>query len=241
VRIFVNTNVTDIKAADSQSSSPGAALYLSDQTRITVRNVVIAAGPFSQRVIVELFPAARINISMDTWSSSSNHIVVRTPRWRSRDDRKGSVQLFLQEVVGRPLDITSQPGGTLYVGGYGAEPEELPTLVTGVKPQDKAIDRIKEYCRRMLDIPEDEDLEVVRPGRCYRPILYVKGKERPIIAKVPVSRLYDPSDSPPRFNLLLNIGHGYNGMALSLGSGKVMSELIRGIKPSADISGLGYE
>jgi glycine/D-amino acid oxidase-like deaminating enzyme len=225
VQIFVNAKVTDIKAVDSQSPSSVAALYLSDQTRITVRNVVIAAGPFSQRVIVELFPAARINISMNTWSSSSNHLVVRTPRWRSRDDRKGSVQLFLQEVVGRPLDITSQPGGTLYVGSYG----------------DKAIDRIKEYCRQILNIPEDEDLEVVRPGRCYRPILYVNGKERPIIAQVPVSRLYDPSESPPRFNLFLNIGHGHDGIALSLGSRKAMSDLIRGIEPSADISGLGYE
>jgi hypothetical protein len=86
--------------------------------------------------------------------------------------------------VGRPLDITSQPEGTLYVGSSGAEPEELPTLVTGVKPQDKAIDCIKEYCRQILNIPEDEDLEVVRPGRCYRPILYVNGKERPIIAQI---------------------------------------------------------
>jgi glycine/D-amino acid oxidase-like deaminating enzyme len=93
----------------------------------------------------------------------------------------------------------------------------------------------------MLDIPEGEDLEVVRPGRCYRPILYVKGKKRPIIAQVPVSRLYDPSGSPPRFSLSLNTGHGYDGIALAPGSGMVTSELIRGIKPSADISGLGYE
>jgi hypothetical protein len=63
----------------------------------------------------------------------------------------------------------------------------------------------------MLDIPEGEDLEVVRPGRCYRPVLYVEGKERRIIAQVPVSRLYDPSDSPPRFNLFLSTEHGYDG------------------------------
>ena len=39
--------------------------------------------------------------------------------------------------------------------------------------------------------------------------------------------------------VFLNVGHAKDGIKLCLGSGKVMSELILGRKPSADISGLG--
>jgi hypothetical protein len=47
---------------------------------------------------------------------------------------------------------------------------------------------------------EDEDLEVVRLGRASHYCL---------------SRLYDPSDSPPRFSLFLNTRHGYDGNSAS--------------------------
>jgi glycine/D-amino acid oxidase-like deaminating enzyme len=234
VRILLNAKVTSIRSDESPSSS--TTVYLSDQRSIEeVAHVVITAGPWSRRVLEELFPAAQVEIPMDTLASSGNHLIVRTPRWRPSHDRKCCDQLFLDGVIGRPLDIISRPGGTLYIG-YGAEPEELPTLATDVKPQEKAIDRIKELCIFFLDIPEGEELEVVEAGRCYRSVM-----KHPIIAEIPVSLLSDPSEPSPRCRVFLNVGHGSYGITLGPGSGKVMSEIILGIEPSANVSGLGYE
>jgi glycine/D-amino acid oxidase-like deaminating enzyme len=238
VRILLNATVTSIKAAESQSLSTVAVLSLFDQPSIEIKNLVIAAGPWSGRVLKTLFPAAQIQISLDTLSSSSNHLTVRSPRWRPSDDSAGCHQLFLDKVLSRPLDISSHLNGTLYIGSYGAEPEELPALATEVKPQQGAIDHIKQLCRRMLDLPEEEDLEIVQPGRCYRPVVK---QGRPIIAEVPLALLCDPSESSLPYRVFLNVGHGSYGITLGLGSGKVMSQLIMGVKPSANISGLGYK
>jgi len=83
-------------------------------------------------------------------------------------------------------------------------------------------------------------------GRCYRPLAEFG---HPIVAKVDwellgMSDNYkeegDPDDS--RCNsggLFLNTAHFDDGVTLSLGSGKVMSELLLGLSPSVDLSGLG--
>ena len=39
--------------------------------------------------------------------------------------------------------------------------------------------------------------------------------------------------------LFLNTAHFDDGVTLSLGSGKIMSELLMGLPPSVDVSGLG--
>lgn len=39
--------------------------------------------------------------------------------------------------------------------------------------------------------------------------------------------------------VFLNVRHGRDGITLGPGSGLVMSELIRGLSPSANITGLG--
>ena len=56
----------------------------------------------------------------------------------------GFHQLFVDKILSLPLDVSNHLDGTLYIGNYGAEPEELPALATDVKPQEGAINHIKE-------------------------------------------------------------------------------------------------
>ena len=74
---------------------------------------------------------------MNSTTSAGNHFRIRTPNWKPEDDQRGSQQVFFQsEVPDRQgLDITSFPGGELYVGGWGAVPEELPELAEDVHAQ----------------------------------------------------------------------------------------------------------
>jgi len=59
---------------------------------------------------------------------------------------------------------------------------------------------------------------------------------------MPLPSKQDGDDQDDRFGpggLFLNTAHFDDGVTLSLGSGKVMSELLLGLPPSVDISGLG--
>ena len=257
VEFVFNANATSIQAA------PGARHFTSiqikrqnrDPLNIPCRSLVIAAGPWSPRVFSTLFPHASFHLPMNSTTSAGNHFRVRTPNWKPEDDEKGSQQVFFQsEVPGRQgLDITSFPGGELYVGGWGAAPEELPELAQDVHAQPDETASMKEVAKGYMMVPEDEDLKIFAEGRCYRPLAMFR---HPIVTKVDWELLGmdDSSQDTPRLstqedgdqddrygpgNLFLNTAHVDDGVTISLGSGKVMSELLLGLPLSVDISGLG--
>lgn len=201
-------------------------------------NLVIAAGPWSQRVLSILFPASEISIPFQLAHAAGNHLRVAAPYWKPEDDNLGCQQLYLSGVLGSPLDISSFLGGTLYVGGYGAASEELPEFAHEVHAQPDAIVAMKNLCERVLNLPETEEVTVISAGRCYRPVLTIG---RPIIAKLPLEQLLAGRKVPKNIAgaFYLNTGHGSDGITLGPGSGKVMSDLIYGRKPTINISGLG--
>jgi glycine/D-amino acid oxidase-like deaminating enzyme len=192
---------------------------------------------------------------MNSTASAGNHFRVRTPGWKQEDDQKGSEQVFFQNDIpgGQGLDITSFLGGDLYVGGWGAIPEELPELAESIHAQPSEIKIMVSLAKRYLRISEEEELEIFAVGRCYRPLATFN---HPIITKVdwdllgmeessqqlPVSHkqtddCQDRQCGPG--GLFLNTAHFSDGVTLSLGSGKIMSELLLGLPPSINISGLG--
>lgn len=89
-------------------------------------------------------------------------------------------------------------------------------------------------------VGEKDDLEIVREGLCFRP---VTSKGPPIVTRIDDKHLGgiktrgsgDGGDG----GVFLSAGHGPWGISKSLGTGLVMSELIEGQKPSANIRSLG--
>jgi glycine/D-amino acid oxidase-like deaminating enzyme len=78
------------------------------------------------------------------------------------------------------------------------------------------------------------DLEVLRKGLCFRP---VTNRGTPFLTKIPNNMLGDVRmiRGAGESGVWLAAGHGPWGISLSLGSGKVMAEMIQGRPPSVDI------
>ena len=113
------------------------------------------------------------------------------------------------------------------------------------------------FAKHYLKVDQETELDIYDVGRCYRPLAT---PNHPIITKVNWDQLGLSKSRPPLFyiqspqlrsegpkplksstvgGLFLNTAHFMDGVTLALGSGKVMSELLMGVPPSIDMSGLG--
>ncbi|KAI4656021.1 hypothetical protein J4E93_000737 [Alternaria ventricosa] len=257
VDFIFNANATSVQATPGSRHLTSIQIKQQDGDSLNIpcKSLVIAAGPWSPRVFSTLFPHASFQLQMNSTASAGNHFRVRTPGWKPENDQKGSEQVFFQsEVPGRQgIDVTSFPGEELYIGGWGATPEELPELAENVHAQPDEVESMKEVLKGYLRVPEDEELDVFAVGRCYRPLAEFG---HPIVTKVDWDLLgmdNDFREAPLRSEqeddlqhgrygpggLFFNTAHFDDGVTLSLGSGKVMSELLLGLPPSVDVSGLG--
>ena len=95
-------------------------------------SLVLSAGPWSDRLLKQLFPSSRIHIPFDINSTSGNHLVLKLPGYKG--GRPHYDQIFLEGVIGQKVDVSDFIEGSLYVGGYIAKAEELPETVMEVKP-----------------------------------------------------------------------------------------------------------
>lgn len=84
----------------------------------------------------------------------------------------------------------------------------------------------------MLGKDEEDDLEILREGLCFRP---VAAKGTPIVGRVADGVLGVKTTG----GVWIAAGHGPWGISLSLGTGKVMSEMVEGRPTSADVRQLG--
>ncbi|KAH7320757.1 FAD dependent oxidoreductase [Stachybotrys elegans] len=262
VNFAFSSNVTSIALDTASQRFKSVQVQQPDGTSRTLPcdALVIAAGPWSDRVFSSLFPSARIKLPFHIEGSAGHHFRVRTPGWTPWDTHDvGSQQVFPGNVMpgNDSLDITSFPNGQLYVGGYGAIPEPLPDLADAVEPQPSKIQAMVQLTRQFLGVPQDQVLEISDVGRAYRPRAV---PNHPIITKIDWDLLGVDKPAAGQFSsqipmvasdksttgctgvvggLFINTGHHSDGLTLSLGSGKVMGELLLGREPSVDISGLG--
>ena len=199
-------------------------------------------------MLEKIFPESRYCLPLNSTSAAGNHLQIRNPRWIPTDDKRRVDQVFLGGVLGNnvKLDFTSYLGGSIYVGGYGAEPQILPKSAESVRAQPSYVEDMKALASSFIDLPTGAALEILSTGRCYRP---AAKPNRPIIAKVPMHELYPHAisrlDLHPYYRsdktggLFVSTGHNSDGVTIAPGSGKVMAELLLGMEPSINISGLG--
>ncbi|KAF2650298.1 nucleotide-binding domain-containing protein, partial [Lophiostoma macrostomum CBS 122681] len=199
------------------------------------RAVVLATGPWSDRVFAQLFPNARITLPMNSTDAAGNHFRVKSPGWESEaQEYEKSVQVYYMNVTpdGSRFDVTSFANGDLYIGGWGARPEVLPDLATSVRPQPSEIEAMISATKRYVTVDPNKELEYFDVGRCYHPSTTTG---RPIITKVDwyllgigdsfEALLNTPSESSDIVGgLFINTGHDSSGGSQALGSGKVMSD-----------------
>ncbi|KAF4122858.1 Glycine/D-amino acid oxidase (deaminating) [Geosmithia morbida] len=126
----------------------------------------------------------------------------------------------------------------IYLAGVNSAAIPLPPLATGSKTVEASVDKLKDVARQLIAIEEGDDLEVVRTGLCFRPITPTG---TPILDKIPDEHLGKGIEtrSGSDGGVFVAVGHGPWGISLSLGTGKVMAEMMQGKELSADITKLG--
>ena len=98
--------------------------------------------------------------------------------------------------------------------------------------EEEAIAELKKTAQRMCGV-DGREIEVIRKGLCFRP---VTSSGEPILCKIDERKL---GGTKSRDGVFVAAGHGPWGISLSLGTGLVMSELIRGVKTSCKVGRLG--
>ncbi|KAJ9662543.1 hypothetical protein H2201_006031 [Coniosporium apollinis] len=196
---------------------------------------ILTAGCWTPRVFSTLFPRAKTRIPVAQLAGHS--LLLKSPRWSAEHEEKGCHAVFATDNLGFSPELFSRIGGEIYIAGLNSTAIPLPEVSTDAKISEEAVQQLKQVANRMLGLPGQEDLEVLREGLCFRP---VTNSGRPIISRIPDNKLGGgfSTRGGGEGGVFVAAGHGAWGISHSLGTGKVMSELIEGLPTSANIKAL---
>ena len=223
------------------------------ETDLPCTKVLIAAGAWSPQVFSTLFPRAKKKLPISSLAGHS--LVLRSPRWTKEHEEKGCHAIFTTDEEGYSPEIFSRAGEEIYIAGLNSSSLALPDLATGSVVDENAVNKLMRTSKRLLgaddlevdelkvdDLKVDElkvddlkvdDLEVLRKRLCFRP---VTNRGTPFLTRIPDNMLSDVRiRGAGEGGVWLAAGHGPWGISLSLGSGKVMAEMIQGKPLSVDI------
>jgi glycine/D-amino acid oxidase-like deaminating enzyme len=223
------------------------------ETDLPCTKVLIAAGAWSPQVFSTLFPRAKKKLPISSLAGHS--LVLRSPRWTKEHEEKGCHAIFTTDEEGYSPEIFSRVGEEIYIAGLNSSSLALPDLATGSVVDENAVNKLMRTSKRLLgadDLEVDklkvdklkvdelkvddlkvDDLEVLRKGLCFRP---VTNRGTPFLTRIPDNMLSDVRiRGAGEGGVWLAAGHGPWGISLSLGSGKVMAEMIQGKPLSVDI------
>jgi glycine/D-amino acid oxidase-like deaminating enzyme len=212
---------------------------------IACKNIVVAAGAWTPAVFKNLFPKSKISIPISPLAGYS--LLIQSPRHSLHDERTygRSHAIFSAptKAYAWAPEVFSRKGREIYVAGLNDAKLPLPERATGAIIKHESMAELKKVAVRLMgratsdgDQITENDLEITREALCFRP---VAERGTPIITKVSDIELGKDKKSPFGGGVYVAAGHGPWGISLSLGSGKVVAEMIRGERTSADISQLG--
>ncbi|WYZ39317.1 hypothetical protein EsH8_III_001231 [Colletotrichum jinshuiense] len=219
-------DLSSVRIGDAASST---------ETDVPCARVLVAAGAWSPRVFSGLFPGAPLEVPV---ASLAGHSLVVRPPGAAAARAGGCHAVFSTDGAGFSPELFSRVGGHVYIAGVNSAAAPLPPLPGQAPVSADAISSLRDTAERLVDGGDGEArLEVVRQGLCFRP---VTASGAPILARIPDGLLGGVSTrAGAEGGVFLAAGHGPWGISLSLGTGKVMAELMQGRILSADISGLG--
>jgi glycine/D-amino acid oxidase-like deaminating enzyme len=118
-------------------------------------------------------------------------------------------------------ELFSRLPSTIYLAGLNSATYPLPALPTDRIIHAPSIELLKATARRLLG----DDVVVEREAVCWRP---VTRRGTPVVGGVEGER-----------GVWVAAGHGAWGICLSLGTGWVVAEMVRGVVPRVDVGLLG--
>ncbi|PTB64682.1 FAD dependent oxidoreductase, partial [Trichoderma citrinoviride] len=206
----------------------------SDETVIPASRVLLSAGCWTPHVFNDLFKN-RYYIDIPIESLGGHSLVVKAPQAVTTCH---SVYTTMDALS---PEVYSRPDGVIYVAGVNHASIPLPKPRVKAVTFDESVAKLKDIARRLIATPDGQDLEIVREGLCFRPITK---RGTPYIARLPEDKLGEDFSGGgadgSSGGVFIAAGHGPWGISLSLGTGKVVAEMMSGKPLSADISSLGF-
>jgi glycine/D-amino acid oxidase-like deaminating enzyme len=200
-------------------------------SEIPCTRLLISAGAWSPQVLSTLFPESKFKLPISSLAGHS--LVVRSPRWSKEQEENGCHAVFMTDEAGYSPEIFSRMGEEIYVAGLNSSFLPLPSLATESQIDEGSILKLKNTAQKLLG--EGEEVEVVRKGLCFRP---VTKRGTPILARISEKLGGFKTRGSGEGGVFVAAGHGPWGISQSLGTGKVMSEMIEGKETSVDVRGL---
>ena len=242
VEIHTGSKVVDAALSSGKSVQAVACLTKDSKTiSITCDKLLIACGPWTPTVYKTLFPSSPIDLQPTT--NAGDWIVCKSPCPMVRTT---VAYVSLAALMGEKLEFAARNDGTIWVCGRRNFTASLPPQGLNAKPDDNLIEELLDHARKWLasecscvDKHSDE-LQLVDKGRAFRP---ATKSGLPVMSQVVVSDLTSDtitatqgSTEEPSSGVFICWGHGSYGLTLGMGTGKVMSQLMRGEKPDLDLS-----
>lgn len=198
--------------------------------------LVITAGAWSPSVFKQLFPNSTRSIPITPLAGHS--LLIKSPRWLKEHAKNGCHAVFATDTQGFSPEIFSRAGEEVFLAGLNSSSIPLPNLPTDATANPHDIEKLKSVAKQMLGMPDQEDdLQILREGLCFRP---VTESGTPIVSRIEDYCLGDSFSTRAggEGGVFVAGGHGPWGISQSIGTGKVMSELVEGLATSADINAL---
>ncbi|KAI1945753.1 hypothetical protein LOZ12_003422 [Ophidiomyces ophidiicola] len=215
---------------------------------IACTKLILAAGPWTPRVFQTIFPRSKSNIEVAALSGYS--LVFRSPRYTFEDEKgtysgkSHAVFTTHPKSCGFSPEIFSRHGGEIYIAGLNSYDIPLPEVATDsfkIMEKEKS-NRVRRAAAVLMGRPQGpgadnvDDFEIVREALCFRP---ATENGLPIIGRITHHLLGSNIDYTG--DVFVATGHGPWGIALSLGTGQVVAEMVTGAKTSADVRYLGFD
>lgn len=222
---------------DSFGSLSGVVISYENSAEVVIpcTHLLLAAGAWTPKVFSSLFPSSSLRIPISSLAGHS--VLLRSPLWppapspypsqiaSSFEELSSPAKLschavFTDDPADYSPEIFSRLPGHIYLAGLNSATYPLPPL-----PRERVIDKesiatLMVTAKRLMG----NDLEVLREAVCWRPI---SARGTPYLGKIQGEQ-----------GVWIAAAHGMWGISLSLGTGKVMAEMLQGKKTSADVSKL---
>ncbi|KAL6901520.1 FAD dependent oxidoreductase [Trichoderma evansii] len=204
----------------------------SEETVIPATKVLLAAGSWTPNVFKTLFKD-RFSIDIPIGGLGGHSLVLKAP------SEVTTCHSVYTTMGAHSPEIYSRPNGEIYVAGVNSPELSVPGPAVKAATLSEPLEKLKDIARRLIATPGGEDLEVVREGLCFRPIT---NRGTPYIARLTDEKLGEDTKlkEGEEGGVFIAAGHGPWGISLSLGTGKVVAEMLSGKPLSVDISTLGF-
>ena len=234
VEFRVGTQAVHADLSDSnQLISLDLASDSEKRTTLRADNLVLAAGPWTPALFKTLFPSS--SVDMKPVIDAGDWIVFKNPKPRSA---QSIAAVYLDDIVGEKLEFAGRNDHTIWATGERSRIGKVPLLGETPEPDQDNLDKLLANANVFLKHGQGDNsgLKIVSLGRSYRPTTQTG---LPLIGGVPPERL-SPGGSiwsvnSTRKSVYVNFGHGSHGLLLGMGSGKLMSQMLRCEKTDIDL------